>query len=260
MISLSALEADRILAVPLAFKNKLRIEDKAYHLLSARERLHEFVLAGAGAGAGGGVAASTAVAGTFFAPTGLAAWLGLATATTPIGWVITAAVVTGGTAVYLGKLFSDKSTVANVVPLHINSPIDLLAQSLMELIGGLAVRVATIDGEFHEAEARAIGEVFHSEWGYDREYIAKAIAALINQVSEKSVVDLAIRLHEFLDLNEDCNIVEMNKDLIEFVREIVGADGVIRPSEATALMDVEEMIGRRSSKIRLFGQSSSPRA
>lgn len=249
MISLAEVRADRIIAVPLAFKNKLRIEDKAYQLLSARERLHEFVLAGAGAGAGAGLAGSAAFAGTFFAPTGFAAWLGFATAVTPVGWVLAAAVVTGGTALYLGKLFSDKSLVADIVPLHINTPIDLLAQSIMELVGALAVRVATIDGEFHGAEARLIGDVLHGEWGYDRDYIAVAVAALIKQVSGETVTALAERLQSFVRSNPDCNATGMNKELVEFIREIVAADGTVTQEEEQALSDLQKALSAGTGPV-----------
>lgn len=254
MISLAAVEAERIVAVPLAFKNKLRIEDKAYRWLRSRERLHDLLLTGSGAGAGVAAASSATVAGTFFAPTGLMAWLGLATATTPIGWVLAAAVATGGTALALGKLLSRKSSLAAVVPHHINTPIDLLAQSMMELVGGLAVRVATVDGEFHEDELRIIGEVLHGEWGYDRDYVASSIALLVTQVSETTVHDLTDRLQQFLHANPDCNVAEMNRDLLEFVREIVGADGFIRPEELAALDDIEAAI---AGKKRLETRQSS---
>ncbi|MAO25636.1 MAG: hypothetical protein CMN15_00180, partial [Roseovarius sp.] len=66
MISLADIDAEQIIAVPVAFKNKLRIENKTYTWLSKRERLADFLLAGAGAGAGAGAAGSAAVASTFF--------------------------------------------------------------------------------------------------------------------------------------------------------------------------------------------------
>ena len=238
MISLAGIEATQIIAVPVAFKNKLRIQDKAYKRLSARERLADFLLAGVGAGAGAGAASSAVVASSFFAPTGLAAWLGLATAATPVGWVLASAVATGGTVLVLGKFMTDKTSLAEIVPHHINTPLDLLAQSLMELIGGLAVRVATVDGEFHREELRAIVAVLHGEWGYDREYIAKAVTSLADQVSGRSTEELIRNLQTFLEANPDCNRDAINADLVEFIREIVAADGVINPDEQRAFREI----------------------
>lgn len=243
MISLAHIDAEQIIAVPLAFKNKLRIEDKAYAWLGKREQLANFLLAGAGAGAGAGAASSAAVAGTFFAPTGIAAWLGLATAATPVGWVLASAIATGGTVLFLGKILTDKTSVAEIVPHHINTPLDLLAQSLMELLGALAVRVATVDGEFHPCELRAIGDVLHGEWGYDRDYITKAVGSLAEQVSHQTVPTIVMQLQEFLEANRDCNRQAMNDDLMEFVLEIVSADGIVRPEEKLALRDIAEAFG-----------------
>ena len=238
MISLASIEATQVIAVPIAFKNKLRIEDKAYKLLSTRECLADFLLAGVGAGAGAGAASSAVVASSFFAPTGLTAWLGLATAATPLGWVLASAVATGGTVLVLGKFLTDKTSVAEIVPHHINTPLDLLAQSLMELLGGLAVHVAKIDGEFHPAELRTIGDVMHGEWGYDRDYIARAMASLSDQVAGHTTTELVANLEAFLGSNPDCNRNAINADLMEFVREIVSADGKVRPEEEKAIGEI----------------------
>ncbi len=249
MISLAGIEATQVIAVPVAFKNKLRIQDKAYKWLSARERLADFLLAGVGAGAGAGAASSAVVASSFFAPTGLAAWFGLATAVTPVGWVLASAVATGGTVLVLGKFLTDKTSVAEIVPHHINTPLDLLAQSLMELLGGLAVRVATVDGEFHPAELRAIGDVLHGEWGYDRDYITKAVASLADQVSARTTAELIENLETFLEANPDCNRDAINADLLEFVREIVVADGVIKPEEEKAIREIASALSHSSKML-----------
>ena len=137
----------------------------------------------------------------------------------------------------------------------INTPLDLLAQSLMELLGALAVRVATVDGEFHGSELRAIGDVLHGEWGYDRDYIAKAVASLTEQVSHQTVPTLVDRLQDFLEANPDCNRAAMNDDLMEFVREIVGADGFIRPEEEQALHEIAAAFA--TAGHRRFDQSST---
>ena len=255
MISLADIDAEQIIAVPVAFKNKLRIENKTYTWLSKRERLADFLLAGAGAGAGAGAAGSAAVASTFFAPAGIAAWLGLATAATPVGWVLASAIATGGTVLFLGKMLANTTAMADVVPHHINTPLDLLAQSLMELLGALAVRVATVDGEFHGSELRAIGDVLHGEWGYDRDYISKAVASLTEQVSHQTVPTMVGQLQNFLEANPDCNREAMNDDLMDFVREIVGADGFIRPEEEQALHEIAAAFA--TARHGRFDQSST---
>lgn len=115
--------------------------------------------------------------------------------------------------------------------------------------------MATVDGEFHGSELRAIGDVLHGEWGYDRDYIAKAVASLTEQVSHQTVPTLVDRLQDFLEANPDCNRAAMNDDLMEFVREIVGADGFIRPEEEQALHEIAAAFA--TAGHRRFDQSST---
>ena len=233
-----AIEAERIIASPLAFKNRLRIGEQAFAVLSKKEHLHSLLLASGGAAAGAGVMGSSLVAGSFFAPTGLAAWLGLATAVTPVGWVLAAAVLMGGSFLAIGKLAADKSAHTELVPKYINTPLDALAEGLMELMGGLVVRVALADGEFHPAERIAIIDALSSDWGYDRDYVQSAISSLEHTVSVHPVSETATRLAAFQSENPDCNAAEMQRDLMEFVREVVMADGVLRTEEEDALTEI----------------------
>ncbi|MXO87109.1 hypothetical protein GRI38_13835 [Altererythrobacter aurantiacus] len=238
MTSFALIGADRIVASPLAFKYRLRIGEQAFSVLSKKEHLHSVLLAGGGAAVGAGAMGSSLVASSFFAPTGIAAWLGLATAATPIGWVLAAALVTSGSFVTLGKLAADKKTHTELIPKYINTPLDALAHGLMELMGGLAVRVALTDGEFHSAERAAIIDVLCSDWGYDREYVDTAISALEHEAKLHPVSETATRLAAFYNDNPDCNAAEMQHDLMEFVQEVVNADGALKPQEEVALRDI----------------------
>ena len=238
MSLLSSVRPKRIIASPLAFKNRLQIGEQAFAMLSRKEHLHSLLLAGGGAATGAGAASSALVAGTFFAPTGLAAWLGLATAATPVGWVLAAAVLTGGSFLAVGKLAADKSLHTDLVPKYINTPLDALGQGLMELMGGLVVRVAMADGEFHQAERAAIVDTLCSEWGYDADYVVQAIAALEKDANPATISEMSARLAKFQASNPDCNNAAMQHSLLEFVREIVMADGVLRQVEEQALVEI----------------------
>lgn len=232
------IETDRIIASPLAFKNRLRIGEQAFSVLSKKEHLHSLLLAGGGAAAGAKVMGSSLVASSFFAPTGVAAWLGLATAATPVGWVLAAAVFMGGSFLALGKVASDKAAHTEIVPKYINTPLDALAGGLMELMGGLVVRVALADGEFHPAERAAIIDALCSDWGYDRDYVQSAIESLEQTLNVRPVAETAARLAAFQRENPDCNAFEMQRDLMDFVREVVMADGVLRPEEERMLSEI----------------------
>ena len=86
------------------------------------------------------VAASSAVASTFFASSGFMAStlsaIGLgATAVTPVGWVIAAGVISGGAYVGVSRMFEkSKDSGLVVVPKYINTPLDVIAVALIELM------------------------------------------------------------------------------------------------------------------------------
>lgn len=94
------LNLDRVVADPLRFKRKLKIGAQAFALLRARDSLVAFWDTAGAVTAGAGIAQSSLVATTFFAPSALGgalSWIGFgAAAATPLGWVVAAALVSGG--------------------------------------------------------------------------------------------------------------------------------------------------------------------
>ena len=76
---------EQVVADPLRFKQQLRIGEDAFTLLRAKKQLYALYETAGAAGTGAAIAGSSTVAGTFFAPTGLTAMLGLATAATRWG-------------------------------------------------------------------------------------------------------------------------------------------------------------------------------
>lgn len=89
-------EVTQVIAEQLRFKAKLAIGENAYTTLKLKNKLADFWEISGAVGTGAAVAQSTVIASTFFAPGGLVGLLGLGTAVTPIGWVIGAAVISGG--------------------------------------------------------------------------------------------------------------------------------------------------------------------
>lgn len=227
-----------VVADPLRFKLRLGIGEDAYTSLRIKKSLVEIWDVGGMAATGATVAASPVVASTFFASTGgFLSALGLgAAAATPIGWVAAAAVVSG--AAYMGVTRLTRSYVGNrvdVIPHFLNTPMDLLAASLFDLIAGLASRIAVIDGKIEQVETDAIKRHFVEEWGLDARYVDKALELIVQGVHAARIKDLAKALASFQDQNPDCNPQAMQAELMAFLKDVGEADGRLDEREELAL-------------------------
>lgn len=227
-----------VVADPLRFKLRLGIGEEAYTSLRIKKSLVEIWDVGGMAATGATVAASPVVASTFFASTGgFLSALGLgAAAATPIGWVAAAAVVSG--AAYMGVTRLTRSYVGNrvdVIPHFLNTPMDLLAASLFDLIAGLASRIAVIDGKIEQVETDAIKRHFVEEWGLDARYVDKALELIVQGVHAARIKDLAKALASFQDQNPDCNPQAMQAELMAFLKDVCEADGRLDEREELAL-------------------------
>jgi tellurite resistance protein len=238
---------DRVVAVPERFKLRLGIGENAYASLRIKKTLREFWDVGGMAATGAGVAASPTVASTFFASTatgGVMGWLGLgAAAATPVGWVVAAAVASGGA--YWGvtrMMGSFSGSRVQVIPKFLNTPMDLLAASLFDLIGALAARISAIDGQIDETERAVIVEHFVADWGMDRAYVTRALAMLYEMVERTPVKDLARALASFQMDNPDCNPTAMQTELMQFLRSVAEADGRLDEREELALDAIERVL------------------
>jgi uncharacterized tellurite resistance protein B-like protein len=228
---------ERVVADPLRFKLKLRIGEDAYTSLRVRRNLSDIWEVGGAAASGAGVAASPIVASTFFPATGMLSWLGLgAAATTPVGWLVAAALASGGAwfgVVRLVRKFSGSRV--DTIPKFINTPLDLLAASLLDLVGGLAARLAFIDGHLSDSEREAICNHFVNEWGLDREYTRQALKVLFESAGETRIKQLAASVAQFQASSPDCNAEAMSAELMQFLRELAEADGELDEREELAL-------------------------
>lgn len=234
---------EQVVADPLRFKQQLRIGEDAFALLRAKKSLYLLYETAGAAGTGAAVVGSSAVATTFFAPTGLAAMLGLATAATPVGWIAAAAVVAGGGYYGVSKWFSGKSgDFVDTIPKYINTPIDVLGAALLDLLGSLALRVAAIDGRIDPSESECIRDHFVQDWGFDPAYVDRALGALAARAEDTRVKQVALDLARFQAANPDCNGPAMQAELMKFLRDLVAADGRVDEREGLALDAIERVL------------------
>jgi uncharacterized tellurite resistance protein B-like protein len=240
---------EELITEPLKFKAKLEIGEDAYASLRLKKAAYEaWDSFGAGATAVG-LAQSSAVASTFFAPSGLLAAIGFGAAVTPIGWVIAAGVITSGAWFGLSRFSkSGTSERVTIIPKFINTPMDVLALGLFDLIAPLALKVADVDGHIHESERTLINTYFVKEWGYDQVFVDEGLAYIEANLSEFSIKELAQVLAEFKKANPDCNYEPMSIEIIKFLTEIMEVDGKIDEREELAIEKVQAIF-KETNKI-----------
>ncbi|MCY4670161.1 MAG: TerB family tellurite resistance protein [Rhodococcus sp.] len=244
---LAELGVDSPLSHPICFKKELHIGARAYRSLTVKKRVLSVVRPLGAAGVGASVASSSVVATAFF-PAGILGALGLATAATPIGWVIGTAVFSGAAWTLVSKKLDDLSSNRVVeIPKFINTPLDLLAVSIIDLICSLAVKLAAIDGEYHERERVRIARYFVEDWGYDERFVKLAID-MVNE-SDLGFNDLVKNLVDFTRSNPDCHAPAIRQNVLAFLHEVAEASDGIRESERHALLEAEKAFTPEKSRF-----------
>jgi uncharacterized tellurite resistance protein B-like protein len=226
-----------VVADTLRFKRKLAIGEDAYLSLKVGRTISTVWDVGGVAATGAGVAASSTVAGTFFATSGVLAKFGMgAAAATPVGWIVAAAVVTGG-AYYgvtrtIGRYARSR---VEVIPRFINSPVDQLGAALLDMMGTLSLKVAKIDGVVDPRELEAMKDYFVAEWGYDPKYVDHALKMLEATALDRPLKPMSAAIAKFVKEHPDCNPSAFRSDLMELLREIAEADGKLDEREELAI-------------------------
>jgi len=238
-------DIETIVSEPMKFKAKLAIGEDAYASLKIKNAVGEvWDIAGVGAVAAG-VAQSSFVASTFFAPAGILAFVG--TAATPVGWIVGAAVVTGGAWFGITRYFKNASASrVTVIPHFINTPMDVLALCLFDLLAPLALKVADVEGHIDESELELIDGYFVKEWGYDPTFIVEGIKYIQSKLNEYSIKSSAEALATVAKENPDCNFKSMSQEIVGFLTKITEADGRIDEREEMAIERVQAIFGSAS--------------
>ncbi len=219
-------DIDTIIAEPLSFKSRLEIGEDAYTSLKVKNAAFQAWEVAGVATTAAVVAKSSVVASTFFAPSGFLAAIGIGTAVTPVGWVIAASVVTGGAWVGITRFLKKASASrVTVIPKFINTPLDVLALGLFDLLAPLALKITAVDGNIGDEKRKLVHDYFVKEWGYDPGFVGEGIKYTESKLGEFSIESLARTLAEFTSENRDCNFKLMSLEILGFLRNMGAAGG-----------------------------------
>ncbi len=139
------------------------------------------------------------------------------------------------------------------VPRFINTGLDVLATSAMDLLGSLALKVALIDGTFDETERSAMVDYFVEKWGYDTDYVDHAVDVLEQNIGMSRLSDMAAELARFASDNPDCDYASIQKEILALLNEIAEADGNLDEREEMAIQKVEEAFRAGNSLLSSAG-------
>jgi uncharacterized tellurite resistance protein B-like protein len=254
-------DVDCVVADPLRFKARLEIGEKAYQSLTLRNMAFEAWDVAGMAVTGAQVAKSASIAAAFFSTTtgGVFGFFATVTAVTPIGWIIAASVVSGGA--YFGVIRLMKGLDGDrveIVPKFINTPLDVLAVGLFDLIAPLTLKVAAADGKITKEEMDVIRSYFIEDWGYDEQFVTAALLIFMDKLDELTLQKLTEGLRKFTLESKDCNHKKVRERVIVLLREIAMADGQFHEMEELAIQHVADCLPKDPwFRLPKFGKSES---
>lgn len=207
-------EPERVVADSQQFRLKLGIGVDAYKTLSKICDLSPMLSGGAMA-SGAGFLGLQGTAGAF-------AFIGFGS--TPIGWVALAGVAGAGV-FYGGSQLLKKARKGAVqeIPKYLNSPIDVIASSILSFIAPIAFKLAKLDGVVSQAEREFVSQYFVNEWGFDEKYVNSQLDTLIDSADEIDFDKVSNKINELVtsgDVNKD----ELIKQVVELSEKLCQID------------------------------------
>lgn len=218
---------ERVVHDELKFKAKLAIGENAYAELRTANAVRKYWDLIGAVGGGAGLAK--------------AGFLGLAMASSPVGWIVAATVSGGAWFAVMRTLSGATEGRVTVIPKFINTPLDVLGSTLFGLMMPLALKVAAADGHVVEKERLCIRNYFVDQWGFDAQFVEASMVLMEPQLSTCKIATLATELVAYKKSNPDCNYAVMSRDLLAFLTEVMESDGVADEREELVLKRVESI-------------------
>jgi len=240
-------QSQRILANELAFKSKLAIGEDAFATLKLKHKIMSAWDTAGAAASVGGLAASKTVATTFFGSFWTTA--GITTATTPVGWIIGASLIGGAAWIGFSRFIQTDTDKIIVIPKYINTPLDVLATSLFDMLSLYSLHIAHRDGQITQNQEQIIKDNFIEHWGYDKAFVDENLIFISQQLSQTEFQEVVTSLAIFLDKNPDCNYREMTRDLIHLAEQL-SEDNLAMPHHNLQLMRLVKRTFKQQTDVK----------
>ena len=167
------------------------------------------------------------------------------------------------------KLGKSIAGPVDVIPHFINSPIDQLASSLLNLMAPIALRVIYADGKSHKNERHVLRDHFIQSWGYHDHYVDQTIDRAETNLPGISTEEATGDFAEFCKTNPDCNLQSITIEFMDFLRELIAADGRKKDAEMQELARIQSVFDhyhrsvgnklmRRAANLRTKPPSERP--
>ncbi|MDZ7790329.1 MAG: hypothetical protein U5L08_07550 [Xanthomonadales bacterium] len=114
---------------------------------------------------------------------------------------------------YFNQSLDKRSTT---VPDFINTPVDVLALALFDLMAPISLKLASVDGAIDPTEREAIESYFVSEWGYSSRFVNEGMAFTESQLPDLSVKELAQALADLKKSNRIAITTKCLANLLPF--------------------------------------------
>jgi uncharacterized tellurite resistance protein B-like protein len=228
------------------FRKKLNIGAEAFKYLTSAENLGLFTTT---------IASGTGLAGIatagWFTSLGAFGQIGLAIGviSTPYGWI--AAAGAGGAATVFATRWvfrRIKKGAVTETPNFINSPLDLLASSLCDLICPILLKIAHADENFCDQEREAIRVYFINEWGINPEYVENLLDYDEAHLDEYNWDTLSVTL-QVIEKSGDLKYSVIAKEILNIANEVMLSDGITHPKELEEIQNLELAL-RKKSRFR----------
>lgn len=205
-------EPEQVIADSKQFRLKLGIGMDAYKTLSRVCDIAPLL-------SGGAIGTSAGLVG-LQGSAGLLGFIGLGS--TPIGWVALASVV-GASAFYGGNQLLKKAKQGAVqeIPKYINSPVDVIASSILFFVAPIVLKLAKLDGQISDEEKAFILQYFVNEWGFDNAYVDAQFPLLIEASDAINFNEISHKIDELVktgDVNKEQlinHVVELSEVLCQ---------------------------------------------